>query len=206
MKQIKKNPKIFIGFSDLTVLLAAIHRRTKLVAYHGPVVTTLVSIDKQSQKSFFATLTGTASSYVRPTRLKVLKAGRAAGVLRGGNLTTLTHTIGTPYEIAWDNTVLFIEDIGEAPYRLDRLLTHLDKAGRLLKVKGLILGTFSDENRKENKVMQKTVQHRIMELLGESDIPVWADFPVGHGSRNLTLPVGVEVEMDSAAKILSCQY
>jgi len=199
MKLIRKNPKIFIGFSDLTVLLNSIHRKTKLVTFHGPVVTTLATIDRQSQKSFFDTLTQKIPGLIKPSGIKVLKGGRAKGFLFGGNLTTLVHTIGTQYEIPWNDTILFIEDIGESPYRLDRLLTHLDKAGRLKKISGLILGSFADNEKKEKTVLQKAVQTRLTELLHDRDIPVWTHFPTGHCRRNLTLPVGVEVTMDSKA-------
>jgi muramoyltetrapeptide carboxypeptidase len=198
MKQIRKNPKILIGFSDLTVLLAAIHKKTGLVTYHGPVVTTLASIDKQSQTAFFNTLAGTAPPRIKPAKLKILKGGKARGVLLGGNLTTLVHMIATPYEIPWSRALLLLEDIGESPYRLDRLLTHLAQAGRLQKIKGLILGTFSDDDRKENKAMQGAVYQRIVELLEETNIPVWANFPAGHSRRNLTLPIGLEAEMSSS--------
>ncbi len=197
MKQIKKNPKILIGFSDLTVLLNAIHKKTSLVTFHGPVVTTLADIDKQSQISFFNVLTGKTQNLIKPSKVKILKEGKAKGILLGGNLTTLVHMIGTPYEIPWNNTILFIEDTGESPYRLDRLLTHLSKAKSLQKLKGLILGTFTDEERKENGAMQKAVRKRIVELFEGLDIPVWANFPVGHSRRNLILPIGVRAVMDS---------
>ena len=198
MKQVRRNPKIFIGFSDLTVLLAAIHKKTGLVTYHGPVVTTLGSIDKKSQTSFFNILAGKTPDLINPSRIKILKKGKAKGILMGGNLTTLVHMIATPYEIPWDKAILLLEDIGESPYRLDRLLTHLARAGRLQKIKGLILGTFSDDDRKENNMMQRAVQKRIGELLEGTDIPVWANFPAGHSRRNLTLPIGTEAEMDSS--------
>ena len=197
MKQIRKNPKILIGFSDLTVLLNAIHKKTSLVTFHGPVVTTLADIDKQSQISFFNVLTGKTQNLIKPSKVKILKEGKAKGILLGGNLTTLVHMIGTPYEIPWNNTILFIEDTGESPYRLDRLLTHLSKAKSLQKLKGLILGTFTDEERKENGAMQKAVRKRIVELFEGLDIPVWANFPVGHSRRNLILPIGVRAVMDS---------
>ena len=197
MKQIRRNPKIFIGFSDLTVLLNAIHRKTKLVTFHGPVVTTLATIDRQSQTRFFDVLTKKISGLIKPSRIKVLKGGKAKGFLFGGNLTTLVHMIGTPYEIPWTGIILFIEDIGESPYRLDRLLTHLDKAGRLQKINGLLLGSFADNDKKERAVLLKTVQKRITEILNGRDIPVWTNFPTGHCRQNLTLPIGVEVTMDS---------
>ena len=199
LKQIRKNPKILIGFSDLTVLLNAIHKKTRLVTFHGPVATTLASIDRPSTKSFFDTLLGQAPMHMTPGRLKILNRGNARGTLLGGNLTTLIHMLGTPYEFPWNNTILFIEDIGELPYRLDRFLTHLYQAKRLQKIKGLILGTFTDEDRKENRAMQRAVQKRITELFKGYNIPIWANFPSGHSRRNLTLPVGSEVKMDSAA-------
>jgi len=198
MKLIRKNPKILVGFSDLTVLLTAIHKKTGLVTYHGPVVTTLASIDRKSQKSFFNTLTKSTLPPIAAAKLKILKDGNAKGILLGGNLTTLVHMLATSYEIPWNEAILFIEDIGEFPYRLDRLLTHLNQAGRLQKIRGLILGTFSADDRKENRAMQSAVHKRIMELLKDTDIPVWANFPVGHSRRNLTLPVGLEAEMNSS--------
>ena len=144
-------------------------------------------------------LTKKIPGLIKPSGIKVLKDGSARGFLFGGNLTTLVHTIGTPYEIPWNDTILFIEDIGESPYRLDRLLTHLDKSGRLRKISGLILGSFADNDRKESAVLHKTVQERITELLQDRDIPVWTHFPTGHCRRNLTLPVGIEVTMNSIA-------
>jgi len=202
LKQIRKEPKILIGFSDLTVLLNAIHKKTRLVTFHGPVITTLSSIDKKSEKNFFNVLSGKTPDQIKLFNLKIVKGGKAKGILLGGNLTTLVHMIGTPYEISWKNAILFIEDVGESPYRLDRLITHLAKAKRLQKVKGLILGTFTGDGKKEDRTMNKVIQQRIIEFMKGSNIPVWANFPVGHSRRNLTLPVGREVEMVSNEKIL----
>ena len=199
MKQIRKHPKILIGFSDLTVLLNSIHKKTGLVTFHGPVITTLASIDKKSHTNFFNVLTGKSPGVIKPSRVKVINGSKANGILLGGNLTTLAHMVGTPYEVPWTDIILFIEDIGESPYRLDRLLTHLSMAKRLQKIKGLILGTFTDEAKKESSILRKTVHERITEIFKGIDIPIWANFPTGHGRRNLTLPIGVEVKMDSSA-------
>jgi muramoyltetrapeptide carboxypeptidase len=204
MKQIKKNPKILIGFSDLTVLLNTINSRAGLVTFHGPVITTLADCDRHSKKRFLDTLLGQApTELISPAGLTIMNGGKAYGTLRGGNLTTLSLMIGTPYEIPWHDTILFIEDIGEKPYSLDRLLTYLSKTGRLQKIKGLILGTFSDEDRKERSFLQKVVNERVSELFAAKYIPIWANFPTGHSRRNITLPVGAEVEMDSAVRKLS---
>ena len=199
MRQIRRNPKILIGFSDLTVLLAAIYKKTGLVTYHGPMVTTLATIDKKSQTSFLNILAGKPPDLISPAGLEILKKGKAEGILLGGNLTTLVHMIATPYEIPWSQVILFLEDIGESPYRLDRLLTHLNRAGRLQKIKGLILGTFSDEDKKETKnEWQVSVNKRVFELLHHQNIPIWANFPVGHSGKNLTMPMGAPVTMDSS--------
>jgi muramoyltetrapeptide carboxypeptidase len=202
MRLIRKNPKILIGFSDLTVLLAAIHKKTKLVTYHGPVVTTLAEINKQSLTSFFRTLKGKTPDSLKLPKINILKNGNAKGVLLGGNLTTLAHMIGTPYEIPWENAILFIEDTGESAYRLDRLLTHLEKAKGLQKIKGLILGTFTDDERKERSALQRAVIERILEIFKGTNTPVWSNFSSGHSRRNLTLPVGVEAQMSSSSNIL----
>lgn len=202
MRQIRKNPKTLIGFSDLSALVSVISQKAGLVTYHGPVVTTLGSIDKKSLISFFSTLIKGLPQYIKHVNLKKLREGSARGILLGGNLTTLVHMLGTPYEIPWHKAILFLEDTSEPPYCLDRLLTHLSQAGKLKKIKGLILGSFTDDKRNEDVRMRKTVEDRVLELLAGKDIPVWTNFPVGHGRRNLTLPVGVKVEMDASKNLL----
>jgi len=202
MKQIRKNPRILIGFSDLSALITVIALKTGLVTFHGPVVTTLNSIDKKSLASFFSTLTRGLPQHIKPVALKKLQHGSAKGILLGGNLTILVHMLGTPYEIPWQETILFLEDTGESPYRLDRMLTHLYHAGRLQKIKGLILGSFSDGEKKEDARIRKTVEDRVLELLSGYNIPVWANFPVGHGRRNIILPIGIKVEMDANENML----
>lgn len=203
MKKIRSIPKILIGFSDLTVLLTAIQKKTGLVTYHGPVTTTLAEIDRKSQKSFFNTLLGKTPGHISPAGIKVLREGKAKGTLLGGNLTTLAHMVGTPHEPLWQDAILFIEDTGEKPYSLDRLLTHLYKAGKLQKIKGLILGTFTDDDKKERATLRKTVESRINELMESKNIPIWTNFPTGHSRRNLTLPVGVHAELDTSSDTLT---
>lgn len=203
MNLVREQPKILVGFSDLSVLLAAVTLSTNLVTYHGPVLTKLAQINKKSLTSFFRALMQNSPPGIPPVRFKILRDGTCRGTLLGGNLTTLVHTIGTPYEIPWDRAVLFIEDTGESPYRLDRYLTHLNLAGRLQRIKGLIIGTFTDAGHRERSLLQNTVEQRARELLAETDIPVWSHLPVGHGRRNITLPIGLEVEMNSSTQKLS---
>jgi len=122
---IREQPKILIGFSVLTVLLSAIQQKTGLVTFHGPMLTTLARSDRDSQKAFFDLLTGKPRPENKIKGLEILQGGQASGRLLPGNLTSLVHLLGTPWEPNWQDAILVLEDIGEAPYRIDRLLTHL---------------------------------------------------------------------------------
>ena len=196
---IKKHPKILVGFSDVTVLLNGLYRHTGLITFHGPMLTTLAGMDKESIEKFLLCLTHRETPALRPNRLKILRRGTARGRLLGGNLTILSHLIGTSYEPSLTDSILFIEDIGEQPYRIDRMLTQLKLAGRLKGIRGLILGDFTNCGNIEQ------IWDRVLELLDRS-IPIWADFPVGHGEHNMTLPLGVEVKMDGGnGSLIFCQ-
>jgi muramoyltetrapeptide carboxypeptidase len=156
------------------------------------MVTTLPRIDKDSQEAFVNLLAGRVPEPIKPKGLEILRPGTAKGKLAGGNLTNLVHLIGTPYEAELTGTVLLLEEVGEAPYRIDRLLTHLKTAGRLALPAGIILGDFIDCEAAE------LTWNRVLELVADTTIPVWANFPAGHGKRNQILPLGAEVEMDSS--------
>jgi muramoyltetrapeptide carboxypeptidase len=190
---IRQQPKMLIGFSDLTVLLSTVQQRTGLITFHGPMLTTLPRSDRDSQESFFNLLTGRSMPEIKVKGLEILKNGQAQGRLLPGNLTSLTHLIGTPYEPDWRDTILVLEDIGEAPYRIDRLLTHLWAAGKLEQIAGLILGDFDQCGDVE------LIWQRVLELLAHRHIPIWANFPCGHGGRNQILPVGAQAELDSSS-------
>jgi muramoyltetrapeptide carboxypeptidase len=189
-----RKPKILAGFSDVTILLNEIQRQTGLVTYHTPMLATLARSDQASQKSFLEMLTGPINSII-PKDLEILTAGNAKGHLIGGNLASLCHLLGTPYEPIWHNAILFIEDIGEAPYQIDRMLTQLEVSGRLPELSGLIMGTFSDsdENKKD---WSEQIWKRAQELT-RGQIPLWGNFPVGHGPRNMTMPIGMTALMNS---------
>lgn len=190
---IREQPKMLIGFSDLTVLLTAIQQQTGLITFHGPMLTTLARNDRDSQEGFFDLLTGRPNPVSKIKGLEILKGGEARGRLLPGNLTSLVHLLGTPWEPEWRDTILVLEDIGEAPYRIDRLLTQLSAAGRLEQIAGLVLGDFDQCGEVE------LIWQRALDLLGHRPIPLWANFPCGHGSRNQILPVGIEVQLDSSA-------
>ena len=192
---IRKHPKILIGFSDVTVLLNGLYLQTGLITFHGPMLTTLAGMGKESMEKFLLCLTRRETPALRPNRLEILRQGTARGRLLGGNLTILSHLIGTPYEPSLADSILFIEDIGEQPYRIDRMLTQLKLAGRFEGIRGLILGDFTNCGDTE------LIWNRILELFGDQ-IPIWANFPVGHGEQNIILPLGIEVEMNSESGAL----
>jgi muramoyltetrapeptide carboxypeptidase len=194
---IRRQPKMLIGFSDLTVLLSAIRRHTGLVTFHGPMLTTLARSDRDSQEAFFTLLTGRPRPELKIKGLEILKGGQARGRLLPGNLTSLVHLLGTPWEPEWQDAIVVLEDIGEAPYRIDRLLTHLSAAGRLDRIAGLILGDFDQCGE------QEAIWQRALDLLAHRAIPIWAGFPCGHGSRNQILPVGIEVQLNSSSGTFS---
>ncbi|MFO7606393.1 MAG: LD-carboxypeptidase [Desulfurivibrionaceae bacterium] len=190
----RENPKILAGFSDITILLNEIQRRTGLVTYHTPVLTTLAASDQASRQSFIEILTGPPRP-ISPPELRILTGGQAGGRLIGGNLASLCHLLGTPYEPRWDGAILFIEDTGEPVYKIDRMLTQLQVSGRMSRLNGLILGTFSEDDERwdhwAGQIWKRARQ------LARGNIPLWGNFPVGHGARNLSLPVGMTVVMDS---------
>ncbi|MFA7346719.1 MAG: LD-carboxypeptidase [Desulfurivibrionaceae bacterium] len=190
---IRQQPKMLIGFSDLTVLLSTVQQKTGLITFHGPMLTTLPKSDRDSQESFFNLLTGRSMPEIKVKGLEILKGGQARGRLLPGNLTSLIHLIGTPYEPDWRDAILVLEDIGEAPYRIDRLLTHLWAAGKLEQIAGLILGDFDQCGDVE------LIWQRALELLAHRPIPIWANFPCGHGDRNRILPVGAQAQLDSSS-------
>ncbi len=192
-----RTPKWLIGFSDVTLLLNTLFHRCGLVAVHGPVATSLARSDEQSQVSLFTLLTGTVEERIRPRGLEVLRGGSGQGALVGGNLTTLVHLLGTPWDHSWDGCILLLEDTNEPLYRLDRMLTQLALAGRLERLAGLILGDFdlAGTDSLAGLRLREAVWARVLELVGPG-FPVWADFPAGHRTANLALPMGMEAVMD----------
>jgi muramoyltetrapeptide carboxypeptidase len=198
-KKIKDNPKFFMGFSDITVLLMALWKKAGLMGWHGPMVTTLPQLTASSLIRVQATLRGFYQIQIPLDTRRVIRPGSARGFLIGGNLTLLTHLIGTPYEPVWDQAILFIEDCGEEPYRMDRLFAHLRLRGCLENVSAILLGNITGANKKDLPL------NLLKEILNDSNIPIWAGLPVGHGSRNIPLPVGAPAFLDAEKALLSVE-
>ncbi|MBU0960584.1 MAG: hypothetical protein KKH60_03580 [Proteobacteria bacterium] len=144
---------------------------------------------------------------VHNSKIEVLRGGDPArGTLLGGNLSSLMSLLATPLEQDWTDAILFLEDVGEPLYRIDRMLTQLAHCGKFNQARGIILGDFSltrDQDRLERLRFHEQIWMRVLELTEPTGIPVWGDFPVGHGPDNLTLPHGAEAAMDSGQRILS---
>lgn len=199
LDRLRENPKLVIGFSDLTVLLNTLADRTGIVALHGPVLTSLDSSDPDSVTSFIGQLTGDIKADKIFHGLEILRNGSATGTIRGGNLTTIAHLLGTPWEIPFKNTLLLLEDTGEPLYKIDRILTQLFVSGRLEQLSGLILGTFDCGTYEDvNLKLQEDVWKRVLELTSLMNFPVWGNFPAGHLKRNQTVPLGVTATMNSS--------
>lgn len=195
--RIAAHPKIFLGFSDVTALLSAITGRCAFAAFHGPVVTSLADASESTRTGLLAAITGGEPLVLSPSTAVTIRAGRAAGIVCGGNLTTLCHLVGTPFQPSLRNRILFLEDRGEAPYRIDRMLTQLKQAGCLEGIRGLILGCFTGCGSDQE----------IFEVVGDrfpdASVPILAGLPAGHAEPNLTLPLGINALLDAGRQTLS---
>jgi muramoyltetrapeptide carboxypeptidase len=193
---IKKNPKIFAGFSDLTTLLNAIYERTGLITLHAPMVINLSNPPLLTVRSFLNALDDfPEKNLFAGASVQILKPGMARGILKGGNLKTLTALIGTAWEISTDGVILFLEDVDEKEHEVDRSLTQWILAGKLARIKGLILGDF------------RGLRHQaILRILREQikiSFPVVGCSYIGHRKNKLTLPVGARVELNTSKKSLT---
>jgi muramoyltetrapeptide carboxypeptidase len=183
-------PKVFIGFSDITALLFNWVEKCGWVVFHGPTVTTLGNADPESIDGLRLAVMGN-----RPVTLvskgNTIIPGIAAGPIMAGNLTTLCHLVGTPYMPNLKGCILLIEERGEVPYRIDRMLTHMKMAGSLDQLAGLALGSFTECG------ALFTIENLVSKLFHDQGIPILSGFEVGHDQRNLTLPIGLDATLDT---------
>ncbi len=195
---IVNNPKLFIGFSDVTAIHCFLVEKCGFVTIHGPNITTLSRCDKYTRNQVFNLLQGKESAFeISGKYIKSINPGQTKGVVKGGNLSTLVSMIGTPYEPDFKDSILFLEEIGEIPYRVDRLLTQMRLAGKFKDIKALILGDFSYKEHRPPAV-KRIETEKIIEISGiDSSIPVMANFPAGHGNQNISFLLGAFAEVDT---------
>jgi muramoyltetrapeptide carboxypeptidase len=194
---IKKNPKIFVGFSDITAVLSALYTRCGLATYHGPMVTTLGDADRVTRESLRAVLMSGKKILLKPKNGVVIKKGVAEGPVSGGNLSILCHMLGTSFQPDYNGHILFLEERGEALYRIDRMLTHLKQAACFESLAGLIIGSF--EGCGDNNEVLKIFS----DITSPFDFPVMSGFEAGHGKTNITIPMGLAARLDTYKKTLS---
>ncbi len=222
---IRRHPKVFIGFSDITALHIAINQKTGLVTFHTPNpeygLGNPDDLKPWAAKWFWRALLaneyGEQPGYVisaKPTKQQIaadktlyedfppavtLVPGTARGRLIGGNLSIVHALMGTPFEIQTDGKILFLEDVGEDPYRIDRMLSTLKLAGKFDQVAGVILGCFTIREKEEPWSDDWSMNNVLADYFADLGVPVLQQFPVGHVPFNTTLPIGIETELDATA-------
>ncbi len=206
---IQRNPKVFTGYSDITAMHLAIHKRTGLVTFHSPIPVsafTDYTIDHFRRALFRAEPLGTLtnppeSNPLRPRHtLRTIHPGKARGRLIGGNLSLIAGTMGTPFEVDTRGSILFLEDVGEQPYQIDRMLTNLRLAGKLQAAAGIVFGECNDCGPRDYKpsfASTLSLGEVVDEILGGLDIPVLSGLTIGHTPDQLTLPIGVMATLDA---------
>ena len=208
---IQRNPKLVVGYSDVTALLLALNARGRMVTFHGP--NGMGRWDAYSLEYFKRVLFGgetvtfantprnSDNNVLTPTqnRIRTITPGTATGTLLGGNLTVLTAIIGSSYLPAFDGAILFLEDVGEEIYRVDRMLTTLKLAGVLGRIRGFVFGTCSECGPGDGGFGALTFEELWADHIAPLKIPAWAGAMIGHGMPQWTLPVGARVEIDATA-------
>ena len=200
---IRKNPKVVVGSSDITLLLIYLIQKCGLVAFHGPMVSGSFGCKpmKISKTQFRKMVTGVKEGgLLTAPQAHVLQEGTARGRLVGGCLTLLCRSLKTPYEIQTGNGILLIEDVNEPAYRIDGMLWQLKTAGKFRGVKGMVFGEMVNCRFDEGQKGQ--LDDLIRDMLPKRSIPVLTHCPVGHGNEMWTLPLGVEATLDTPTRSL----
>ena len=197
---IRLHPKIFVGYSDVSILLNWLLQVCGIVAFHGPMVAMEMArgLKGRSADFFWGTLLGEK----RQWKLKLaetIRPGAVEAEMVGGCLSAVVTTLATPYEIQTSGKMLFLEDIGEKPYRIERMLTHLKMAGKLDGIAGLVFGSFTDCEGEG----PRGIKEILWELFDDAPYPVLTGLAAGHGEENLLLPFGVRMVLDGKAGVLS---
>lgn len=195
--RIRRHPKLFVGYSDITALLWAFYHMAELVTFHGPTIKDLHNNNLQNLENLFSLITSDRPFSLDIPQGVIIREGHATGRLLGGNLCLICHLLGTPLMPSLEGAILFIEEKREPLYRIDRMMTHLRLSGRLEGLTGLMVGDFTECGDKED------VYRIVAETLSEKDIPVLGGLPIGHGAENTALPIGVRALLDTDQLSLS---
>lgn len=211
---IQKHPKVLVGYSDITALLFGIFRKTGLVCFHGPVGVstfnpfsteyfTQVLMEPRDRLTLQSAEEADPKAAARP---RTIRSGTARGRLVGGNLSLVVSLIGTPFDVDTANKIIFLEEVGEEPYRVDRMITQMLQAGKFAAAAGVALGVFSDCVPKPGEsglTSSFSVEEVLSSLLGHLDIPVVAGLSFGHIRNKFTLPFGGAAELDGRQQTIT---
>lgn len=201
-RKLKGIPKLILGFSDLTTLHLFFNKHLGWITLHGPVATTLSRNEPPNEQESHLLSLLMDPGY-KPVlsfpQLETLKPGKAEGTLTGGCLSLVTASIGTPYEINTEGKILFLEDLGEPPYRLDRMITHLQLSGKLQSLAGILLGSFHECEPTRGDYTTADILKEMLQPLG---IPILANFPAGHGPDNWAIPMGSRIRINADTRIV----
>ena len=201
---IARHPKVLLGYSDVTALLLAIHSRTGLVTFHGPSPRTRFSADHLRRVLFDGETLSMSNPREIPSdqtvqtegRIQTITPGKARGPLLGGNLTVLTAIVGSQYLPDWRGSILFLEDVNEAVYRIDRMLTQLSLAGILDQIAGFVFGHCTDCP-PGTDYGSLTLEEVLRDHIAPLGVPAWSGAMFGHIDRQFTLPLGIGAEIDA---------
>jgi muramoyltetrapeptide carboxypeptidase len=204
---IRRNPKVFIGYSDITALHTAFHTQAGFVTFHGPMTTAIAQADTHDFLELLRAVTRPAplGRLVNPPsgpRVETLVPGTAQGPLIGGNAALLTALLGTPYQPEFEGALLFLEDLGDRTYRLDRKLAHLRLAGVLQRVAGIIIGECCYPADSESALSVRQILQDLVVPMGK---PAIYGLACGHGAYHLTLPIGVRATLDATEGMLTVE-
>jgi muramoyltetrapeptide carboxypeptidase len=191
--KIRRHPKIFCGYSDITILLNWLLQKWGLVTFHAPMVAMDLArgLSHRAKEHFWGILTGEEKTWSINLG-EALRSGKCEAPMIGGCLSLLTTTLGTPYEVDTRKKILFLEDVGEKPYRIERMLIHLKLAGKFERIAGLVFGDFTQCD----GAGPRDVKTIVREMFKDAPYPVAMGMPAGHGKENLALPLGVRMRLD----------
>ncbi len=192
----KKNPKFFIGFSDISVLISAYYAFADIMTVHGPTVSSLASQDAETIESFYNTVTLKADTNFKIQNGVIIKRGKSKGAIAGGNLATLCHLAGTAYQPDFKDCILFLEDTAEKPYKIDRMLTQMKLAGYFKQISGLLLGSF------DNCGDIQDIYQIFADIFKKERFPILAGFKAGHDKTNLSFLIGRKAYLNADDKSL----
>jgi len=203
LKKIKNNPKPFFGYSDITLLLNYIYNKCHFPTFHGPMITS--NFNDIDTKNYFLNILNHNNKLIYDLKdvchkdYYIWNSRDFKGHIVGGNLSIICSTLGTPYEIKFNNNILIVEDVNENPYAVDRMLSQLISCGKLKKLSAIIVGNFTNCNSKDEIL---TVEYIIKEKLMPLNIPIIYGLKIGHDYPNITIPIGGSFKFSSKDNLL----